>query len=89
MTDQKTQTTLEEALAERNAKLTALDMDWAREQMPNASSDKVRLCAMHKARYECTALDRDVRIASYKYLKLRHYKRMTGDDLLPYGELPE
>ena len=80
---------IEQALKERNAKLTELDMEWARKQMPNASNDEVRLLSMHKARYECTALNRDVRITSYKWLKLRHFKLMTGDDLLPYGELPE
>ena len=86
----KTKTTeLADYVKERDAALIALDMDWAKANMPKASHPDVYLVALHKARYECTHIARDLRIASYKYLKLRHYKRLTGDDLLPYGELPE
>ena len=80
---------LDAYLAERNAALTSMDMKWAEKEMPYASSPEVREVAMHKARYECTAIDRELRIKSYKWLKLRHYKRLTNDPLLPYGELPE
>lgn len=76
-----TQTTPTEAL-------TAMDMNWARETMPDAMNDNVRLCRMQQLRYEGTDLDNYVRISSYMWLELRGFRRVNGDELLPYGELP-
>ena len=44
---------LSKMLAERNAALVTLDMDYARRMLPTASSDEVRLLAM--ARHDTNA----------------------------------
>ncbi len=79
---------LAKMLAERNAALVTLDMDYARRMLPTASSDEVRLLAMHKARYECTAIAAEFRHASGHWLREHGSKRMDGSELLPEGELP-
>lgn len=79
---------LEAALAERNRALQSLDMDYARRMLPGATSDFVRLVAMHKARYECTAVAPEARHASADWLRQHKLGRATGDDLLPEGQLP-
>ena len=40
---------LDQFLKERNEALASLDMEWARKMMPHASSDYVRLLALHMA----------------------------------------
>jgi hypothetical protein len=75
-------------VSERNAALSALDMEYARRIMPDASSDYVRLISMHKARYECTSLPASLRHSSGMWLRQRGLKRMTGDAVLPEGVLP-
>jgi hypothetical protein len=75
-------------LAERNKALSNLDMEWARRNMQGASSDHVRLLAMHKARYECTSIAAELRHLSAKWLRDRGYLRMYRMELLPEGELP-
>ena len=72
----------------RNEALAALDMDWARQMMPTASNDHVRLTAMHKARYECTDLAAEQRYQSSDWLRQHGYGRMDGTELLAEGELP-
>lgn len=79
---------LEQAMRERDAALTALDMDYARRLMPDASSDEVRLAAMHKARYETTTMARELHHASGAWLRAHGYERYGGLPLLPEGELP-
>lgn len=78
---------IEAWLAERDAALASLDMDYARRMMPDAEDD-VRLAAMHKARYECTGLAAELRHASGHWLRERELGRMTFAPLLPEGELP-
>lgn len=73
---------------ERNRALKQLDMEWARKAMPTATSDDVRLMAMHKARYECTDMDDADRLISSGWLYMHGCKRMDGTPLLPAGELP-
>lgn len=73
--------------AARNAALRILDMNYARELMPQASSDEVRLIAMHKARYSCTDIEPELRHASGAWLRERGYGAFEGP-LLPEGELP-
>lgn len=68
--------------------LTAMNMDWARETMPDVLNDNVRICRMHQLRYEGNDLDNYVRLSSYMWLELRGFRRLTGGELLPYGELP-
>ena len=79
---------LEQWRQDRNKALMALDMEWARKMMPDATSDHVRLMAMHKGRYECTDLDNAARHTSGEWLRQHGYGRMTGDPLLPEGALP-
>lgn len=76
-------------LALFRAALSSLDMNWARLQMPNATNDKVRLMAMHKERYECTDIDPDLSHESARWLRQRGLSRVTGDPILPAGDLPE
>jgi hypothetical protein len=73
---------------ERNKALTTLDMNYARRLMPEASSDHVRLMAMHKVRYECPFVTDELRHASADWLRKHEYSRMDGTPLLPAGELP-
>lgn len=73
---------------ERNRALRALDIGYARRLMPTATGDDVRLMAMHKARYECTDLEPELRHASADWLRERGFSRMSGDPILPEGQLP-
>lgn len=82
-------TDFEKDIAERNRALANLDMEYARKMFPGASSDYVRLAAMHKARYEMVSLPAELRHESGLWLRLNGFKRLTGQDLLPEGELPE
>jgi hypothetical protein len=68
--------------------LSTLDMDYARRLMPEASSDHVRLIAMHKLRYECPHVPDELRHVSAKWLRKHGYVRMNGTPLLPAGVLP-
>ena len=76
--------------AQRNNALTTLDMRWARKAMPSASSDEVRLIALHKARYECTQIEPSLRHESRKFLEASKLARMND---MPWPinkqELPE
>ena len=75
-------------LAERNRALETLDMAYAAKMMP-AAAPEVRLMAMHKARYECTAVSRTSRLESGAWLRKNNVLRLTGTEPLPEGELPE
>jgi hypothetical protein len=74
---------------ERNEALARLDLKWARRVMPSASSDAVRIYAMHQARVECTDLSPELRHASVDWLRTRGLRRMGGLELPPVGALPE
>lgn len=63
---------------ERNDALRKLDMEWARKMLPDASSDHVRLMAMHKARYEATGIEKHLRLESQAWLQDHGYGRMCG-----------
>jgi hypothetical protein len=73
---------------QRNAALRTLDMGYARALLPHASSDEVRLMALHKARYECKDIEAELRHASGAWLRERAMGRLSGTPLLPVGELP-
>ena len=55
---------------------------------PNTNKEML-LMMLHKSRYECVLIERDLRLESYWYLKSHGLKRIGGADLLPNGELPE
>jgi hypothetical protein len=74
--------------AERNRVLRELDMEAARDMLPFASGDDVRLAAMHKARYDCKDIEPELRHASRAWLHERGMGDMHGASLLPEGELP-
>lgn len=76
----------QDEMTERDRALIALDLEYARGLMP-ATTDEVRLVAMHKARYEVASIPRELRHASGAWLRERCYGRMCGP-LLPEGELP-
>jgi hypothetical protein len=75
-------------IAERDAALANLDMDFARRLMPEASDDLVRLITMHKARYEVVNLPSKLRHESAQWLRDRGLSRFDGTPVLPEGELP-
>ena len=75
-------------VAERNAALTAMDMEWARRQCPDLD-DVPLLWGMHKARYECLHIDAALRHESAAFLRANNLKRYCGAPLLPEGELPQ
>lgn len=79
---------MEQWRQERNEALAAMNMEWARQMMPTASDDHVRLTAMHKVRYECTDLADELRLQSGDWLRQHGYSRMDGTALLPEGKLP-
>lgn len=79
---------LADFLAERNKALAKMDMDYAEKMMPKARHE-VRLMAMHKARYECTAIAPVLRSESGEWLRNNGLGRLDGSPILPHGELPE
>jgi hypothetical protein len=79
---------LQQYLKERNAALTTLDIEWARKHLPLNLSDEVLLVSMHKARYDCTAIEPDLRHASGAWLRERGLSRMMGLPWPPEGTLP-
>ena len=79
---------LQEYLLERNAAFRNLDLNWAAKQIGGDVSHEVLLIALHKARYECTAIESHYRHESAAWLRQHGYSRMVGH-FLPEGELPE
>lgn len=78
-TDEEKQVpSLAQWLAERNRAFETMDMEYARRTMPNATDDVVRIVAMHKARYECTAISDSLRRDSEAFLKSGGYGRCLG-----------
>lgn len=77
----------DEYIMERNEALSSLNLDWARSVIPGADSEAL-LCAMHKARYECSAIAKELRHESGAWLKDRGFKRLGGFELLDEGILP-
>lgn len=67
-----------EFVRERNKALETLDMEYARRTIPHATSDEVRLIAMHKARYDCTGISDVLRLQSRHWLEERGYRRLGG-----------
>lgn len=75
---------------ERNKALRTLDIEYARNQSPKiSSSDEVLLIALHQARYECTDIEKKLRLESGEWLRERGFKAMYGLSILPPGELPK
>lgn len=60
----------------RDEALRTLDMDYARTAIPGASSDEVRLMALHKARYETTRIAPELRQESRAWLEERGDTRL-------------
>lgn len=79
---------MQKFIEKRNAALTSLDESYVADTMPRAPAS-MRLLILHKSRYECTGIARELRHASRHWLAERGYSRMTGTPLLPEGELPE
>lgn len=79
----------DEFLTERNRALVNLDIAWARSQLRIADgcSDELILISLHKARYECTAIDDLLRHQSGQWLRDRGFKRLYGQEFEP--ELPK
>lgn len=71
----------------RDQALIALDEAYVSERFPDCPPD-MRLTVLHKARYECTTIPPELRHESGAWLREKGYKRITGDEVLPEGELP-
>ena len=81
---------LADVLEERNRALLTLDIAHVRKQLGHPGlPEHTALMVLHKARYECLAIPREFRNYSRAWLAQHGYKRMTGEPLLPEGELPE
>lgn len=78
-------------MAERDKGLIELDVEWARKTMlPFVPSHPlVYLIALHKVRYACTEIPRELRHESAAWLRARGYRDHNNMPLLPEGELPE
>lgn len=79
---------LDREIHRRNTALIGLDLDYARELFPAASSNQVLLASMHKARYEIPAIPAELRHASGNWLREHGFGRFDGSGLLPEGLLP-
>lgn len=66
-------TDLEKHLKARNKAFATTDLEWARKMLPQASSDKVVEIGFHKARYGCTVVADELRLASRDWLEERNY----------------
>jgi len=87
-------TSFDDAKAQRNRVLTEFDVEAVKKQLmengqPPCDVDMLAVVTLHKARYECTDIDRILRAKSGEWLRQRHFKRMYGEELLPEGQLPE
>lgn len=78
---------LENFLAARNAALMTLNLEWARAVTPGLGDD-VLLVALHKTRYDCTAIPDALRLESAEWLRERGYRARGGIPLMPPGKLP-
>lgn len=72
----------------RNRAFEADDLEWARKQMPTASSRVVEM-AFHKARYECRHVSDDKRHESQRWLVENRVARMDGSPVILGEPLPE
>jgi hypothetical protein len=88
-TNGTTDVTVEEYVKARDEALLKLDLDHIRNQLGRPASDEMCLLVAHKARYEAVRLPVEARLESARWLRERGYKRMTGTELLPEGQLPE
>jgi hypothetical protein len=69
--------------------LIELDMNYAREILPDASNDEVLLCSLHKDRYEHVNIPPELRHASRAWLQERGFHRYKQLPWPAEGELPE
>ncbi len=69
--------------------LERLDIDLAKMMMPEASSDRVILIALHKARYESINIASELRQESRKWLEINGYGRYKKQSFSSDGSLPE
>ena len=74
-------------LERRNKALRALDENFVEEMVPTAPVE-MRLLILHKARYDCTVIEADLRHESGRWLRAGGHTQMTGEPILPDGELP-
>lgn len=79
---------LEKFIKDRDEALLNLNIKWIMNNT-NCKDENVAIVTAHKARYEATSLPPEKRHESRKWLEDRGYKRLTGTDFLPDGELPE
>lgn len=81
---------LENYRAARNKAFREMDLQYARLMLRGKNPpDDVLILALHKARYECTDLEPEYRRESGAWLRERGYGRMTGEPVLPEGDLPK
>jgi hypothetical protein len=69
---------IEDYTRERNEALRTMNLEWAREMLGATAREEVLLMSMHKARYECTDIEPELRQASRKWLEERGCTRFNG-----------
>lgn len=79
---------LDEYLTARNKSMIEMDFDFVRNQIGRNASDQMCELTLHKARYECKTIPPEFRHSSGAWLREHGYSRMTGEPVLPEGELP-
>lgn len=70
---------------ERNRILRELDVGAA---FNGKLGGEIALCALHKARFECTDIEDNLRYDSGAWLFAHGFKRLTGEDIFDGKELP-
>lgn len=70
----------------RDAAMRTLDTEYV---IAQGCPPRAALMALHKARYECTSMEPELRHASRKWLQDNGCHRMHNEPWPPEGELPE
>lgn len=84
----KTDAEMQQWLHERNKAFRTLDLVWARKQV-NYLTDETQLMALHKARYECKAIEPEYRHTSREWLQSRGFGRTFNQPWPAEGVLEE
>jgi hypothetical protein len=78
----------DEWIAERNRIMSEFDVE-AGMKMMGCADRMVAVMGLHKARYECLAIDDSLRLDSQKWLAENGVRRMTGEPVKIGDPLPK
>lgn len=82
---------IKELLEERNEALRTLDRNYVKKYYKGSrkDSDHFLLSILHKSRFECIAIDDQLRLESKEWLQKNGFKRIFGLEFPQGNELPE